>query len=220
MMVEVLAGSYPDIFSGVAGFAGVPFGCFAGADMWSTACATGVLSKTGAAWGDQVRAAYPGYSGGRPKLQLWHGTADTTLSYNNLGESVKEWTNVLGLSETPTETLEDSPLSGWTRRIYGTGQLQAVAAQGVTHDIQVQAGDVLAFFGLDESAAGTTPSTTTATPPVTSTTPAGGTVPQYGQCGGNGYTECNVSISNPLCRELTGSDSNYLCLRNYLCQIE
>jgi acetylxylan esterase len=220
MMCEVLAGTYPDIFAGVAGFAGVPFGCFAGSDMWNSACATGTVSKTGAQWGDLVRAAYPGYTGARPKLQLWHGTADTTLSYNSLGESVKEWTNVLGLSETPTSTQDNSPLSGWTRRIYGSGQLQAITAQGVTHNIPVQASDVLAFFGLNGGGTGTTPSTTTTTLPATSTTPAGGTVPHYGQCGGTGYTGGNVSIENPLDHELIGCDSNYLCLRDYLCQVE
>ena len=30
------------------------------------------------------------------------GDADPTISYKNTGESIKEWTNVLGLSMTPT----------------------------------------------------------------------------------------------------------------------
>ena len=36
------------------------------------------------AWGNEVRAADPGYSGPRPRVQLWHGTADTTLNYVEL----------------------------------------------------------------------------------------------------------------------------------------
>jgi hypothetical protein len=46
-------------------------------------------------------------------MQLWHGTADTTLNYVNFGEEIKQWTNVLGVSQTPTST--DTPQSGWTR---------------------------------------------------------------------------------------------------------
>ena len=30
-----------------------------------------------------VRAAYPGYHGPRPRMQLWHGTADTILSHES-----------------------------------------------------------------------------------------------------------------------------------------
>lgn len=46
MMMNVLCGSYLDVFAasaGFAGFAGVAFGCFAGNgyDVWSDACAKG-----------------------------------------------------------------------------------------------------------------------------------------------------------------------------------
>ncbi len=34
-------------------------------------------------------------------MQLWHGTADDTLHYPNFGEEIKQWTNVLGVSQTP-----------------------------------------------------------------------------------------------------------------------
>ena len=45
--------------------------------------------------------ATPGH---RPRLQTYQGDADTTISYKNTGEAIKEWTNVLGLSMTPTST--------------------------------------------------------------------------------------------------------------------
>lgn len=90
MMTNVLAGAYPDLFAAGAGFSGVPYGCFAGASAWNSQCSQGQLIKTGQAWGDQVRAGYPGYTGTRPRLQLWHGTADTTLYYQNLVEANKQ----------------------------------------------------------------------------------------------------------------------------------
>jgi acetylxylan esterase len=60
MMTQVLMGAYPDLFKGGAAFAGVPFGCFGGAGMWNSQCATGQQSRTAQAWGDLVRNAYPG----------------------------------------------------------------------------------------------------------------------------------------------------------------
>jgi poly(3-hydroxybutyrate) depolymerase len=49
-------------------------------------------------------------------IQLWHGTNDTVVPYPRLNESIEQWTNVHGLSQTPTST--DTPQSGWTRRRY------------------------------------------------------------------------------------------------------
>jgi acetylxylan esterase len=91
MMTNVLAGAYPDLFAAGAAFSGVPYGCFAGSSAWNSQCANGLLVKTAQAWGDQVRAGYPGYTGTRPRLQLWHGTVDTTLYYQNLVEAIKEF---------------------------------------------------------------------------------------------------------------------------------
>jgi len=47
---------------------------------------------------------YPGYTGAYPRMQLWHGTTDTTLAYPNFGEEIKQWTNLRGLSQTPAYT--------------------------------------------------------------------------------------------------------------------
>jgi len=79
MMTQVLAGAYPDLFQAGAAFAGVPYACFAGSGMWNSQCANGQLSKTAQQWGDLVRSGYPGYSGPRPRLQLWHGTACVSI---------------------------------------------------------------------------------------------------------------------------------------------
>src|SRR5690349_16320329 len=118
MMTNVLLGDYPDVFKAGSAFAGVPFGCFATTDgsEWNTACANGLVSKTPQEWGNLVRAADPGFRGPRPRMQLWHGTEDTILHYPNFGEEIKQWTNVSGLSQTPTST--DSPEQNWTRTRY------------------------------------------------------------------------------------------------------
>src|ERR687887_359990 len=125
MMTNVLLGDYPDVFKAGAAFMGVPFGCFATTDgsMWNSQCANGQISHTPQQWGDMVRGAFPGYTGARPRMQLFHGTADTTLQFPNFGEEIKQWTNVLGVSQTPSFT--DSPQSGWTRTRYGGTGTQA-----------------------------------------------------------------------------------------------
>ena len=151
MMTNVLLGDYPDVFRAGAAYAGVPFGCFATTNgtLWNSQCAAGQISKTPQQWGDLVRAAYPGYSGARPRMQLWHGTADTTLAYPNFGQEIRQWTNVFGLSQTPTST--DNPQSGWTRTRYarsGTVDVEAISEQGITHNIPIDAPATLAFFGI------------------------------------------------------------------------
>lgn len=149
MMTNVLLGSYPDVFAAGSAFAGVPFGCFAGNGytVWNSDCANGKIIKTGKEWAALVKNAYPAYKGFRPKMQLWHGTDDTVLYFQNFKEEVKQWTAVLGVSEKPTEVTENTPLPGWTRARYG-GKVEAYEAASVTHDIPDQADAVLDFFDL------------------------------------------------------------------------
>lgn len=180
MMTNVLLGVYPDVFQAGASFAGVPFACFAttNGSEWNSQCSSGQSIKTPQQWGDLVRAAYPGYTGPRPRMQIWHGTNDDTLRYPNFGEQVKQWTNVHGLGQTPTFT--DTPQSGYTRTRYGSSggmaPVEAISMQGVSHNIPVDAAQVIRFFGLD----GTPPTSTTTTTTTTSTTTTTTTTPQPG----------------------------------------
>ncbi|MFD6952720.1 esterase [Nocardiopsis sp. TSRI0078] len=156
MMTNVMLANYPDVFAAGAAFSGVPFGCFATTDGsgWNNACSTGTISRTPQEWGDLVRASYPGYTGPRPRMQLWHGTEDDTLDYVNFVEEIKQWTNVHGLSQTPDST--DQPRPGWTRTRYGaTGDqapVEAVSLQGTGHNLfeSGMAARAITFFGLDE----------------------------------------------------------------------
>jgi acetylxylan esterase len=157
MMTNVMLGDYPDVFKAGAAFMGVPFGCFftGTVDGWNTACADGQVSNTAAAWGNMVRNADPGYAGPRPRMQLWHGTADGTLNFENLGQEILQWTNVLGVSSTPSSTT--TPVSGWTETQYdntaGTPQVEAFSIAGAGHVLpESGAGmeaDAIAFMGLN-----------------------------------------------------------------------
>ena len=165
MMTNVMIGNYPDVFKAGAAFMGVPHSCFATTDgsMWNTQCANGQRIMTAQQWGDLARNAFPGFSGARPRMQLWHGTADTTLRYPNFGEEIKQWTNVLGVSQTPSFT--DTPQSGWTRTRYGgTGigaPVEGISVNGVGHSLPLagQARMAIQFFGLDTGGGGGTGTT-------------------------------------------------------------
>ncbi|MDG4785331.1 PHB depolymerase family esterase [Micromonospora sp. WMMD1102] len=182
MMTNVMLGLYPDVFEAGVSSSGVPFGCFAttNGSEWNSDCSGGRITRTPQAWGDLVRDAYPGYSGRRPRIQVWHGSTDTTLSYVNFGEQVKQWTNLHGLSQTPAYT--DHPQSSATRTRYGgtggTAPVEAISFQGYGHSIPFDAAQAVRFLALDSATAPTTPHGTTppgnpTTPPVTPTTPPG-----------------------------------------------
>ncbi|KAI0192217.1 putative Acetylxylan esterase A [Xylaria flabelliformis] len=159
MMTNVLVGAYPDVFKAGSVYSGVPDGCFyvAGSTAtqdppgWNNQCANGQLSKTAAQWGDQVRSYYPSFNGTRPRMQIWHGTADSTLRYPNYAETMKQWSNVFGL--TTSKDTANTPQSGYTMTIYGEGtattaQLVGYSANGVGHTVPVHATMDLAFFGI------------------------------------------------------------------------
>lgn len=168
MMTDEMLALYPDVFKAGAAYMGVPFDCFADAADYppgTSKCTSGNLTRTAQTWGDEVRAADPGYTGPRPPIQLWHGTADTLVPYQLLQEDIKQWTNVFGLSQTPTST--DTPVSGWTRQRYadasGKVDVEAYSIQGAGHQLPEagMAAYAIHFFGLD---AGSTPTATPSSP--------------------------------------------------------
>ncbi|MEU4836458.1 PHB depolymerase family esterase [Streptosporangium sp. NPDC023615] len=173
MMTNVLAAQYPDVFAAGSAFSGVPAGCFAttNGSLWNSQCSGGNLIKTAQQWGDQARAMYPGYTGRYPRMQLWHGTTDTTLHYNNFGEQIKQWTNLHGLGQSPAFT--DRPQSNWTRTRYGVTSAQAtvegISISGIGHQLPMsgQLAYAVTFLGLDGGAKPTP--TPTPTPTVTPT---------------------------------------------------
>lgn len=176
MMANVLAAQYPDVFSAASAFSGVPAGCFATTDgsLWNNQCSGGTIIRTAQQWGDTARAMYPGYTGRYPRMQLWHGTTDTTVAYPNFGEEIKQWTNLNGLSQTPATT--DSPQSSWTRTRYGATGTQAtvegISISGTGHTLP-QTGMLayaVAFLGLDGGTPPSSPSPSASGSPAPSRT--------------------------------------------------
>jgi len=164
IMTEALLGVYPDVFRAGVSLMGVACGCWAegyndvtgtgNTAQWSGPCAGGNVIKTGQQWAELVRSYFPSNTGPRPRLQHWHGTADTILSYKNMAESTKEWTTLLGLSQTPTGT--DFPKSGTTRQFWtnscGSTVYETFSMDGVGHAVPFDGNAVATYFGLDKAA--------------------------------------------------------------------
>ncbi len=165
MMTELLLALYPDVFKAGAAFAGMPAGCRGANESgsgggYSNACAGGSVTHTPQEWGDLARTLDPGYTGHRPRVQLFHGDADTTIRYPNHTEAIKEWTNVLGLSATPTSTEMGVQLGQHqaTRQKWqnpcGQVVVDAFTSIGGDHgpsDALFNASYVIPFLGLDKT---------------------------------------------------------------------
>lgn len=90
---------------------------------------------------------YPGYTGPRPKMQIYHGSADNVLYPPNYNETIKQWTGVFGVSLTPTETVANLPLSGYTKYKFGPN-VQGIYADGVGHTVPVMGDEDMRWFGI------------------------------------------------------------------------
>ncbi len=161
MLTEAMLAVYPDVFKAGAEFSGVPAGCWSDGWLptsnWGGTCASGDDIMTAQAWGTLVRGMYPGYTGYRPRIQLWHGTADATINYNNEGEAIKEWTNVLGLNATPNSTDTTSTpgftIEKWQNSPCGFTVLEAHIQANGGHTTPIDSNSVVSFFGLDKTGA-------------------------------------------------------------------
>ncbi|TFK51194.1 acetylxylan esterase A [Heliocybe sulcata] len=152
MMTNVLSATYPELFKAASVYSGVPAGCFVSStnqvDAWNSTCALGDQIDTPAQWGNVVRAMYAGYSGARPKMLIWHGTADTTLYPQNYFETMKQWTNVFGYNYNAPESLQvNDPQSEYNTTTYGPNVV-GVYAQGVGHTVPIHGTQDMEWFGF------------------------------------------------------------------------
>jgi len=131
-MTSVMLATYPDVFKAGSIAAGLAYKC-------STACQSMPPDQTPAQWGDLVRGAFPGYTGAYPRVAVWQGTSDTTVTPANATELRDQWTNVRGVSATPTST---STLPGGTSlEVYGsTDDVRVYRISGMGHGLPVDPG--------------------------------------------------------------------------------
>ncbi|MFF8796421.1 extracellular catalytic domain type 1 short-chain-length polyhydroxyalkanoate depolymerase [Streptomyces globisporus] len=182
-MTSVMLAAYPDVFAAGAVVAGIPYGC--GVDVVSAfGCMSPGVDRTPAAWAQAVRDAHPGFEGPWPRVAIWHGDNDATVTPRNADELRDQWTAVHGLGQTPGRTSTIGPNS--TRRSEylsadgGVSVVEVNRVPGIGHGTPVDPGSgaeqcgatgtqhfidsicssywITRFFGLD--------GTTTPEPPV------------------------------------------------------
>jgi poly(hydroxyalkanoate) depolymerase family esterase len=112
-MTSVMLAAYPDVFAAGAIVAGLPFGVASGVREALTAM-RGWAALPAEELGDLVRYASK-HRGPFPKVSVWHGSADRTVSPANAGEIVKQWLDVHRLPETP---MSESVVDGHPRRVW------------------------------------------------------------------------------------------------------
>ncbi|MEU6742524.1 extracellular catalytic domain type 1 short-chain-length polyhydroxyalkanoate depolymerase [Streptosporangium sandarakinum] len=187
-MSAVMLATYPDVFRAGSIAAGLAYRC-ATSLIQATSCQYNATAKTPQQWGDLVRAAYAGHSGPYPRVAVWQGTSDYTVTPANGAQLRDQWTNVRGVSQTPVST---SSLPGGTSlKVYGDDDVRLYEISGMGHGLPVdpgggpdQCGGTAAyfldtvcsayhdarFFGLDGGGPTATPTATpTVTPTVTPT---------------------------------------------------
>jgi acetylxylan esterase len=149
MMTNVMAAAYPNIFKAGSVYSGVPAGCFmssSGAvDAWNSTCAQGQSIATPQVWAQVVRNM--GGSPPYPRMQIWHGSVDAALLPQNYQETIKQWTGVFNLPQTPTSTQANTPQSGYTTYNYSTF-VQGIYAQGVGHTVPEHVDLSMNWFGI------------------------------------------------------------------------
>jgi feruloyl esterase len=94
-MTSVMLATYPEVFAAGAVVAGLPY-----AEGRGVGEALRVMGRPAelpaSARGRAVRAA-SGHRGPWPRVAVWHGLADSTVSPANAGEIVKQWLDLHGL---------------------------------------------------------------------------------------------------------------------------
>lgn len=131
-MTNVMLATYPDVFKAGAPIAGVAFKCATNAAE-TVPCNQGTTSKSPQEWGDLVRAA-SSWTGPWPRVSVWHGTADGTVSVKAMPEIVKQWTNVAGADQSADT---NDTVAGYPHAVYrdaaGNAVVETFTITGMGH---------------------------------------------------------------------------------------
>ena len=112
-MAAALLATYPETFAAGAVIAGLPYGAASGMQE-AFGAMRNVRSLTARAWGDKVRAAAPA-GAAPPRVSVWQGNADSTVTTAAADALVAQWTDVHGLTASEVAPTA-SPLH--TRRVW------------------------------------------------------------------------------------------------------
>ena len=138
-MTSVMLATYPEIFAGGAIVAGLPYGAAS-----NLAEALRAMHKPATRspkqWGDMVRRA-SSHDGSWPKVSIWHGDADFTVSAANAEASIEQWADVLDVSRSAAR---EESATGFQHRVWrdsnDTPVLEAYTIKGMGHGTPILVG--------------------------------------------------------------------------------
>lgn len=153
-VVNLLA-TQPDVFAAGVAAAAVPFTCATSVFSAQT-CMNGSVDETPTQWAQDVRDAFPAFSGTYPKIAIWHGLNDGTVDPANRLELVEQWTALHGIDTTADET--GPGVANDTRRAYkdaqGTTWVELHEVTGTGHELRIGwAPNMAQFLGLTDTVA-------------------------------------------------------------------
>jgi poly(hydroxyalkanoate) depolymerase family esterase len=112
-MTSVMLATYPELFAGGAVIAGLPYGIASNVGEALSGMMKSPQRPAGEL-GGLVRNASK-HKGPWPKLSVWHGSADRTVSPGNADEIVKQWLDVHQLPIAPMST---GNVDGYPRQVW------------------------------------------------------------------------------------------------------
>jgi poly(hydroxyalkanoate) depolymerase family esterase len=131
-MTSAMLATYPEVFAGGAIIAGLPYGIAANVQQ----ALKGMFqspSRAAGELGDLVRNA-TSHKGPWPKLSVWHGSADRTVSPSNADEIVKQW---LDVHQLPAAPMSEAAVNGYPRKIWwnadGETVIESITITNMAH---------------------------------------------------------------------------------------
>jgi poly(hydroxyalkanoate) depolymerase family esterase len=138
-MAAVMLATYPELFAGGAIIAGVAYGCASGASEAFDRMSSRPRGDA-PALGRKVRGASR-HMGPWPRVQIWHGDADTIVAPGNADAIALQWTHLHGLGPKPDR---EDKVAGYPRRTWlgrdGTALIEQYVITGMAHGIPLDPG--------------------------------------------------------------------------------
>jgi len=146
-MAVALLATYPEVFAGGGIIAGLPYKSASG---MPDAFMTMLRGKTRppAEWGDLVRGATD-HQGPWPRISIWQGDADRTVSPVNAVELAKQWANVHGISGPAVEDRINGHRRTTLHNADGATVVELYTIAGMSHGAPIDPGDAEDQIGTE-----------------------------------------------------------------------
>jgi poly(hydroxyalkanoate) depolymerase family esterase len=136
-LTNVMLATYPERFAGGAPQSSFPYKCATSFEEVASCC-LGKIAHSRKQWGDLARSGHPGYRGARPKVSIWHGSADPLLLITNLDDQMEQWTDVLGIDDVPDDVVSENRLSRLEyANASGKSRVETNTVRGMGHAVAI-----------------------------------------------------------------------------------